>query len=104
LSRRLNGGHTECFFPFTDIDLSQWLPEGTEVSKMENLHRRTLIRELTAAPLLAKPQLQSPSAFKYGADYSGFGQLGRAISRRTEASFARTRRAGVRLRGRGRRG
>jgi hypothetical protein len=28
-SRRLNGGHTECFLPFTDINLSKWLPEGS---------------------------------------------------------------------------
>jgi hypothetical protein len=34
LSRCLNGGHTECFLPFTDIDLAKWLPEGT-------VHRRS---------------------------------------------------------------
>lgn len=32
LSQRLNGGHTECFLPFTDIDLHKWLPSGIPVT------------------------------------------------------------------------
>jgi hypothetical protein len=36
LSRRLNGGHTECFLPFTDIDLTKWLPAGTLMSEIES--------------------------------------------------------------------
>ncbi len=28
-SARLNGGHTECFLPLTEINLSDWLPNGT---------------------------------------------------------------------------
>jgi hypothetical protein len=28
VSRRLRGGHTECFLPFTEIELENWLPHG----------------------------------------------------------------------------
>jgi hypothetical protein len=36
LSRRLNGGHTECFLPFTEIDLTKWLPEGIPMPEIES--------------------------------------------------------------------
>ena len=35
LSRRLSGGHTECFLPSTDIDLTSWLPEGIPAFESE---------------------------------------------------------------------
>jgi hypothetical protein len=36
VSRRLNGGHTECFLPFTDINLVKWLPEGLPTAEIDN--------------------------------------------------------------------
>ncbi|TVZ00009.1 hypothetical protein EAS64_38645 [Trebonia kvetii] len=36
LSRRLNGGHTECFLPSAEIDLRRWLPSGISVEEPVN--------------------------------------------------------------------
>jgi hypothetical protein len=39
LSRLLNGGHTECFLPFTEIDLMKWLPDGISMPEIESLFK-----------------------------------------------------------------